>query len=52
MHAYFRLFFVLALLSGCGFLFDKGDDADSADVNTERINEEILRQLRALKYVE
>ncbi len=38
--------------NGVRILQFKGDDADSADDNTKRINEEILRQLRALKYVE
>ena len=30
----------------------EGDDADSDEDNTKRVDEEILRQLRALKYVE
>jgi hypothetical protein len=37
---------------GVLILHFEGDDADSDDDNTKRIDEEILRQLRALKYVE
>ncbi len=38
--------------SGVRIRHFQGDEADSAEDNTKRVDEEILRQLRALKYVE